>query len=298
MSVIDRQEELFFKRCLIRQRELFSSAKNIQCLRYAILLIIGLLSIFGPVCFSEESKWPTIFLVVTGFMMILQRFLDWLTGMLARRGALLRQYADIWLFGSLINIDRSFWGESLSDCKACEWISSIDEKDKRIHSFDKWYVVQPGLSAEAEIFVCQRINLRWDRALHILFNVTFVLIWLLILTSIVVLTWHYSKTSCICATILVAVTYLDLIVDLIVRFISDAQNSRNLLNKSDRIGVDLCTGKTGDKVVHGIVELQSSMLKYRAEQFLIPDWYYNLWKGVFERRAIRATTDFVSLRRS
>ena len=81
-----------------------------------------------------------------------------------KHAASIQQYIDVTLFASAIGGTKSEWGELPNKTDLAETISEFSGEDTS--DMKNWYSDYSSLPGEAQIFHCQRENVRWDYGLH------------------------------------------------------------------------------------------------------------------------------------
>lgn len=194
-----------------------------------------------------------------------------------KHAASIQQYIDVTLFASTIGGTKSEWGELPNKTDLAETISEFSDEDTS--DMKNWYSDYSSLPGEAQIFHCQRENVRWDYDLHksyIYFQIGILLVAIVaMVVTMFIVNPDFIKLVCI-------LSWLTPLVEYTYSVCKEICESISLLKKIDAF-CDQIENKLSEEnnvsVKQELIALQYKIRERRENGFLIPDWFYKMRKG-------------------
>ena len=274
-SIFACQNERFLLECQLAQRNEYSHAKKASRLKSIMTLAFTTLSVVASILDVDTlSAVSSLFAVG---LVVFNKYSDEHISSHKKHAASIQQYIDVTLFASAVGGAKSEWGElpNKTDlAKAISEFSGTDTSDMK-----DWYSDYSTLPGEAQVFHCQRENVRWDYGLHksyicLQLGILLAAIVAMIVTMFIV-NPDFIKLICI-------LSWLTPLAEYTYSVCKEIFESISLLRKIDSFCNQIENKLSGDNNVsikQELIDLQYKIRERREVGFLIPDWFYKMRKG-------------------
>ena len=290
-SIFACQNESFLLKCQLAQRSEYSHAKRVSRLKSMVTLIFTICSIIASILDCD-----TLSAISSLFAVGLVVFSKYSSGYISyhkKHAASIQQYIDVTLFASAVGGTKSEWGElpNKTDlAKTTSEFSGVDTSDVK-----NWYSDYSSLPGEAQVFRCQRENVRWDYGLHksyicLQLGILLVAIIAMIATMFIV-NPNFTKLICI-------LSWLTPLAEYTYSVCKEVFGSISLLQKIDAFCDQIenrLSGNNNVSVKQELINLQYKIRERREEGFLIPDWFYKMRKGKHQKQEDSIAETIVNL---
>ena len=189
-----------------------------------------------------------------------------------RHAASVQQYIDATLYASVLGNDVSDWGEVPSKSDLAETINAHGTDDTS--RFANWYSDYSSLAPEAQVFYCQRENVRWDYDLHKKYRRFQVILLcgvaMAMLAAFFVVNPSFIKAVCVLSWFMPIAEYA-------YSIIKEVNCSISLLRDIDTQCRELekkLEKASSRSIRTDLIRLQRKIWERRANGYLIPDWFY------------------------
>lgn len=174
------------------------------------------------------------------------------------------------------------WGELPNRTDLATAISQVNVFD--FSSVKDWYSDYTGLSAESQVFHCQRENVRWDYRLHKSYQALVFGVFSFLAIAIFTALAYKDLTF---TTLIFIISFLAPLSDYAYTARKQILESISLLQTIEaschQIESKILNNST-TSIKEELIELQYSILKRRATCFLIPDWFYKFKKEQYQKQ--------------
>ena len=149
-------------------------------------------------------------------------------------------------------------------------------KDKNSKSKKNWYSDYSSLPYYEAVFCCQKENIRWDLGLRKRYR-TLLLILALIAIGIVILLAILTnkRVSTIILALFSVFTLIEYFINSYIKIKNDIEKQSKLKLKMELIEENI---KVCSDLWDKIEELQVEIFEYRKKAYLIPDWFYKIFR--------------------
>ncbi len=253
-----------------------------ECYKHGKLLsyFTFLFAVIIPLSLAIVQKFVANSMVVAIFCII--AFICWIIGMLLRseanryknNGACFQQLFDESVLGIKNTSNKYIAPKMLPQEERLKLMMKYKEKNSK--SKKDWYSDYSSLPYCEAVFCCQKENIRWDLGLRKRYR-TLLLILALIAIGIVILLAILKNKRV--STIILA---LFSVFTLIEYFINSYRKIKNDIEKQSKIKLKMELIEENIKVYSDlwdkIEELQVEIFEYRKKAYLIPDWFYKIFR--------------------
>ena len=279
-SIFSRQNDSFLLQCQVAQNKEYSSAKRIAFWKMVVTLIFAAISIAAA---ALNIEWLTALSGLLAVMIvIINKYTDTRICAQKRHASSVQQYIDATLYASVLGNDVSDWGEVPSKSDLAETISAHGTDDTS--RFVNWYSDYSSSVPEAQVFYCQRENVRWNYDLHKKYRKLQVALLCgvaaAMLVAFFVVNPRFIKAVCVVSWFMPIAEYAGSII-------KDVNNSIKLLQD-----IDTCCGELEKKLEKAssctikadLIKLQRKIWNHRANGYAIPDWFYYCHRENHQRK--------------
>lgn len=290
-SIFACQNERFLLECQLAQRNEYSHAKKASRLKSIMTLVFTTLSVVASILdFDTLSALSSLFAVG---LVVFNKYSDGHILSHKKHAAFIQQYIDVTLFSSAIGGTKSEWGELPNKTDLAKTISEFSGADTS--DMENWYSDYSSLPGEAQVFHCQRENVRWDYGLHksyicLQLGILLVAIVAMIITMFIV-NPNFIKLICILSWLTPPTEYTYSVC-------KEVFGSISLLRKIDAFCDQIENKLSGDNNVsikQELIILQYKIRERREAGYLIPDWFYQIQKKKHQKQEDSITETIVSL---
>lgn len=149
-------------------------------------------------------------------------------------------------------------------------------KDKNCNIKKDWYNDYSYLPYNKAVFSCQKENIRWDLDLRKRYrNLLFVLAIIAIAVVITIAILTNKRVSTIVLAVFSVFTLVEYYVNSYRKIKNDVEKQSKLKWKVEFIEKNI---KTDSDLWDKIEELQVEIFEYRKKAYLIPDWFYKIFR--------------------
>ena len=233
--------------------------------------------IFAAISIASSAlniEWLTALAGLLAVMIvIINKYTDTRICAQKRHAASVQQYIDATLYASALGNDVSDWGEVSSKSDLAEAINEFGTANTS--PFVNWYSDYSSLAPEAQVFYCQRENVRWDYNLHKKYRRLQVVLLCGIAVAMLVAFFavnpSFIKAVCVLSWFMPIAEYAGSII-------KEMNYSINLLRDIDtQCGeVEKKLAKASPRTIKtDLIKLQRKIWDRRANGYLIPDWFYD-----------------------
>lgn len=290
-SIFARQNEKFLLECQLAQRNEYSHAKKASRLKLIITLAFTTFSVVASILDCDTlSAISSLFAVG---VVVFNKYSDGHISSHKKHAASIQQYIDVTLFVSVVEGTKSEWGElpNKTDlAKTISEFSGVDTSDVK-----NWYDDYSSLPGEAQIFLCQRENVRWNYGLHksyFCFQLGVLLVVIIAMFAIIfIFDLSFIKIICILSWLTPFAEYKYSICKEIVESISFL---RKINVFCDQIENKL-SENNNVSVKQELIDLQYKIRERREVGFLIPDWFYEMRKEKHQKQEDSIAETIVNL---
>jgi len=273
-SIFDRQNDAFLLQCQVAQRNEYSKAKSLARRKAVFTLAFATLSVVSSVLDIDWLSAVSSFLAVT--LALYNKHSDEEIKGMKKRAASIQQYIDVAIFAPTIGTNVSDWGDIPSKSDLAESVSEYRNAD--VSAFLNWYSDYSSMSGEAQVFYCQKENVRWDYALHKGYRKLVVV--LLCVVSLVVLGAFVMVNPSFVNAFWVASWFLP-VAEYSLSIIKEVNESISVLRDANNFAKTLeekLNASSSRTLKKEIIKLQHKIWNRRANGYLIPDWFYEFHK--------------------
>ena len=194
-------------------------------------------------------------------------------------GAGLQQYFDEFVFG-LKNSCKKYLQESkLSSDQRLALLKKYEHEDNE--PFLNWYSDYSKLPYEKAVYHCQKENLRWDKKLREKYLWVLVASLSIIIIAIVIhAVLNNQSTNELVAIILSGIPVISYLFNGVKKLVKDIKNQNDIMDCIERLEVKMNSSK---EIWDEIEELQVEIFRYRKTNYLIPNWFYKLYKNTMQQ---------------
>ena len=273
-SIYAQQNEKFLLKCQLAQKDEYSHAKRANRLKSIMTLAFTSFSVVTSILdFETLSALSSLFAVA---LVVFNKYSDGHISSHKKHAASIQQYIDVTLFASAVGGPKSEWGELPNKTDLAKTIgefSGVDTSDMK-----NWYSDYSSLPGEAQVFHCQRENVRWDYGLHksyicLQLGILLVAIVAMFVTMFIV-NPNFIKLICI-------LSWLTPLAEYTYSVCKEVFESISFLRKMDVFCDEIENKLSGDNNVsikQELIDLQYKIRERREVGFLIPDWFYEMRK--------------------
>lgn len=274
------QNEKFLLECQLAQRNEYSHAKKASRLKSLMTLVFTTLSVVASILDLDVlSALSSLFAVG---LVVFNKYSDGHISAHKKHAASIQQYIDVTLFALAIGGAKSEWGELPNKTDLAKTISEFSCADTS--DMKNWYSDYSSLSGEAQVFHCQRENVRWDYGLHksyiyLQLGILLAAIVAMIVTMFIV-NPSFIKLICI-------FSWLTPLVEYTYSVCKEVFDSISLLRKIDSFCNQIENKLSGDNNVsikQDLIDLQYKIRERREVGYLIPDWFYQMRKRKHQKQ--------------
>ena len=290
-SIFACQNEEFLLKCQLAQRNEYSHAKRASRIKSTGTLTFTICSIVASIVDCDTlSAISSLFAVG---LVVFNKYSDGHISAHKKHAASIQQYIDVTLFASAIGGTKSEWGELPNKTDLAETISEFSGEDTS--DMKNWYSDYSSLPGEAQVFHCQRENVRWDYGLHksyicLQLGILLAAVVAMIVTMFIV-NPDFIKLICI-------LSWLTPLAEYTYSACKDVFESISILRKINSFCDQIENKLSGDNVVsvkQELIDLQYKIRERREVGFLIPDWFYKMRKGKHQKQEDSIAETIVNL---
>lgn len=273
-SIFHRQNDPFLLQCQIAQRQLYSSAKCVALWKSIFTMIFFVLSVVATILDIKLVIAISCLLAVA--LVLFNKYAGERIMAQKKCAASIQQYIDVTLFAPIIESSVMEWGEVPSKSDVACAISAYEDADTS--EMKNWYSDYSSLSAESQIFYCQKENIRWDYDIHKKFKALQIIVMCsigaILLTFFFIVNPSFIKLICI-------LSWFAPIAEYGYSVYSEVQRSIMLLRDIDEYSNTIEQKLSSSNlrfVRQKLIKLQYKVLEKRINGFMIPNWFYKWHK--------------------
>lgn len=288
-SIFACQNEEFLLKCQLAQRNEYSHAKRASRIKSTVTLIFTICSIVASIVDCDTlSAISSLFAVG---LVVFNKYSDGHISAHKKHAASIQQYIDVTLFASAIGGTKSEWGELPNKTDLAETISEFSDEDTS--DMKNWYSDYSSLPGEAQIFRCQRENVRWDYGLHksyicLQLGILLATVVAMIVTMFII-NPDFIKLICV-------LSWLTPLAEYTYSVCKDVFESISILRKINSFCDQIENKLSGVvSVKQELIDLQYKIRERREVGFLIPDWFYKMRKGKHQKQEDSIAETIVNL---
>ena len=193
-------------------------------------------------------------------------------------GAGLQQYFDEFVFGLKNSCKKYLQGPKLSLEQRLVLLKKYENKNNE--PFLNWYSDYSKLPYEKAVYHCQKENLRWDKKLREKYLWFLVASLSIIIIAIVIhAVLNNQSTNEFVAIILSGIPVISYLFNGVKKLVKDIKNQNDIMDCIERLESKLHSSK---EIWDEIEEIQVEIFKYRKTNYLIPNWFYKLYKNTMQ----------------
>lgn len=194
-------------------------------------------------------------------------------------GAGLQQYFDEFVFGLKNSCRKYIPPKKLTFEQRLSLLKKYEKKDNA--PFVNWYSDYSSLPYEKAVYYCQKENIRWDKKLREKYIVGLIIALLVIVLAFVIHAIFYNKNTNELIAILVSIApVFSYLIHGVIKLFRDLKNQKDILNCIEEIETKITSTK---KIWDEVEELQIEIFNYRKTNYLIPDWFYKLFRKSIQK---------------
>lgn len=234
---------------------------NVLLLLFNNIILANLLSVIGVCCFLGGEI----------LRLFIKRYKFY--------GAGLQQYFDEFVFGLKNSCRKYIPPKKLTFEQRLSLLKKYEKKDNA--PFVNWYSDYSSLPYEKAVYYCQKENIRWDKKLREKYIAGLVISLFIIILAFVIHAIFYNKSTNDLIAILVSIApVFSYLIHGIIKLCKDLNNQKNILSCIENIETKMTSSK---KIWDEVEELQVEIFKYRKTNYLIPNWFYNLFRKSIQK---------------
>lgn len=273
-SIYINQNEPFLLKCQVAQRKEYSRAKKWDRAKGIALICFSILSVVASLV---DTDWLSAIssLLAVG-LLVFNKYSEEYIKKLKIHAASIQQYIDATLFSKAIGNNISDWGDVPTQSELADAVCNCPNADPS--TMKNWYNDYSSLSGEAQVFYCQRENIRWDNNLLKKFQkfLSRILcaVFVVLMVSFFVANPSFVKLICVLA-------WFVPIGEAAFSAYNAVEKNIELLQEMGEMGNEIevkMATNSHQTITRDLIELQCKIRKRRETGFLIPDWFYDLHK--------------------
>lgn len=189
-------------------------------------------------------------------------------------GAGLQQYFDEFVFGLKNSCKKYIVPQKLTLEERLMLLKKYRSKESE--NFLNWYSDYSNMPYEKAVYYCQKENLRWDKRLREKYLWVLIPSLCVIIVGIVVHAILKNKnTDELIAILLSAIPIISYLYNGVKKLLKDIKNQNQIAACVEKIeAID----NSSEEIWNGVEELQVEIFRYRKTNYLIPNWFYKLFK--------------------
>ena len=269
-SIFKKQNDELLLKCLLAQRSEYGLAKKAAAYKSLMTFLFAIISVLSS---WVNIDWLTaVSFLLAVLLLITSKYIDLFINRHKKHAAAVQQYFDVILYSDILGNNISEWGHLLTRSDIANAVSEVDKSE-----FDEiinWYSDYSSLSAEQQVFHCQRENVRWDKILRYEYKI-FQIIFLIVI-SIMMLTVFLLVNPTLIKLICVISWFVPIADYFFTNYTKANGDIKRLseLEKSCEVVERNFIGSNLEKLNGELVSLQHKIQESRENSFLIPDWFY------------------------
>ena len=262
--------------CVAAQKAAHYCYKTGKWLALLLAIFLTYLPIVGNIiilCTNNEIV-NAILIVLSVIELIVGEIIKHFLSKAKFAGASLQQYFDEIVF-DLKNSSRKYLvPKKLNGNERRMLIAKYVDKDDG--GFRNWYSDYSALPYEQAVYNCQKDNLRWDLAIRKKYFALLISLCSLLTIGIVInAIFQRMNVITLIATLSSIAPVFSYFCSAFRKLYKDISNQKHL---SDTITAIDAKQENMESIADEIEELQVEIFTYRKSVYLIPDWFYNLFR--------------------
>ena len=277
-SIYIKQNDDFLLSCLKAQRREYTCAKHIALIKTLLTFAGFIVSVIGML--YEQELLSALIYLFSMSILICNKYSDQKIKTYKIHAASIQQYVDVTLFSSAIGNQPSEWGELPTKTELSEAVSKVQQMDSS--AVRNWYNDYSSLPSSLQVFYCQRENIRWNfrlyRSFLCLTCVLSLILVLLLLSVMFIMDASLIRVICF-------ISWITPLLEYFVPIIFTVKSSVTQMRKLDSFCNKLEAKMEKEGLLpseNELIELQGMIRKKRETCYLIPDWFYNLTKNIYQ----------------
>ena len=270
--IFKMQNENYLLQCQLAQRGDYSKAKKWATGKTFFTLGFTILSIVSALIIKDWLTALTSFFAV--MLITFNKYADKSINSLKKHAAGIQQYIDATLFAKALDGTKGEWGTLPSETDVANSISKFQDCDTS--GVRNWYCDYSSLSSCAQVFYCQRENVRWNRDLNNKYLRLHCCILAVLIVSVFVFFFVIDLNFIRCVCILAWITPT---LEFLVSNIKDLWETISLSQKLEST-CDSIESKLSEEdlvtVKEDLIKIQNRIKERREVGYLIPDWFYRI----------------------
>lgn len=270
----EKQNEDYMLKCLLAQRQEYSTAKKINTVALVLVIISVVFAILTTL--FDNQLLLAISNLTAICIIVANKFIDKYVMCLKKRGAELQQYFDAHFFTFLLDWPRLIWNNIPNQTDVERKIANIKSED--MSEVRNWYSDYSKLDPVHQVFYCQVENIGWDIKLRKKYK------WFVLCIVLIVVLFYIAIFLIGDFNIIKIINILALFVPLFEHNIGicysisrDITRLSKVEEKRRKIEKKLSVGVSNKKEhLAALTIFQNCIMYNRAEATLIPDWFYKL----------------------
>lgn len=280
LLMVDESKEIFNRQNLPGMISAQKTASFCYTKGKHLAAILAALLIFIPIAINISIQFITNDVISS--ILIVTSLLDFILGEIIKRqlnkakfnGAGMQQYFDEFVFNLKNSSKKYLAPKKLSFEERLKLIRKFEDKDNS--PFYNWYSDYSALPYEQAVYNCQKENIRWDISIRKKYRVFLIL--LASFTAILIVISSILQRMNILSLIAIIFSIAPLLSYFYSGFLKlnkDIASQKQLYDTIVTIEGKL---KSKKKIWDEIEELQVEIFFYRKKAYLIPNWFYKLFR--------------------
>lgn len=285
-GINNRQNEEKCIKMLAAQRTLYSKAKHIDSFAFTLSVVIPLIFSFFEI-FIDTEVFQTILYYfdlsinsdvfcfvsysLTVVLIVVSHMLDDFSEIKRETAAYIQQKFDTYVYN--MNWNNLLFGNNRNADEEIETYSNrIFNNPRKKEELKNWY--SPNVDSKDlkhGILLCQKENIRWDKNLRKRFIVLIKIITIIICSIVIILGFMKKDDILKCIS---RFAFIAPLLDWLYSSCKKIQKDIIMLKELQEI-VD----NDSDKQMSDLQEIQKLIYEHRKDNFIIPDWFYKLFKN-------------------
>lgn len=270
-SLFKKQNDELLLKCLVAQRDEYSLAKKAATWKGCLIIIFAIISILSS---WLDIDWVTaVSFLMAVLLIITSKHIDTFISKHKKHAAAVQQYFDVILYSGTLGNNISEWGPLPTFSDIANSISEIDNSS--LNNVMNWYSDYSTLSAEQQVFHCQRENVRWDQQLRQKYN-TFQIIFLIVVFIVMTIVFFLVNPTLIKFICVISwfVPIADYVITDYTMVNCDIKRLSELEKNCELLESKLACNNSDD-IKANLISIQHKIQESREASYLIPDWFYN-----------------------
>lgn len=272
-SIYDKQNSNHILNCLVLQKKKYSKAKVIAYIKFVIAIVFVICTII--VSIKKDNVMEASLSMTAVLLIVINKYIDDYIEKIKKSAAEVQQYVDATLYSEVMGIPIQMWGYLPKEELIAE---SLDASPTAYDKVRNWYSDYSSLSEEEQVLRCQSENIRWNsNLLHKYRLMLFVVFGVITVITVGVILYNSPQVvDCLCA-----IAWIIPLIEYVYSSCCTINNAefaeRELEGRFKTLELQLLDPEFKiDKC--NLIEIQRAIYTSRANGFMIPDFFYRLFK--------------------